>query len=225
MCKMQRKEKKIDPRTGLGLLLAANVIAFSQDCQFVEIGWLVIVGVLMMICGRSLSAMKWLVAFGVVVCLQMYILPASPKIIATSFLIFANYTRKLFSCLMVGSLMIHTLSLREMIVGMRSLHVPQKFIIPIAVTLRYFPAIREETGHIRDAMKLRNIHGIDKVEALVVPLMMSASATAEELSAAAVTRGIENPVKKTSLVCLKMTALDWGCLVIAFIFAVLAVIL
>ena len=222
---MQEKQRRIDPRTGLGLLLAANVIAFSQDSVWVEAGWLVLVGILMVICGRKISAAKWLIAFGAVVCLQVYILPVSPKIIATSFSIFANYSRKLFGCLMVGSLMIHTISLREMIVGMRKLHVPQKLIIPIAVTLRYFPAIREETGHIRDAMKLRNVRGIQKIEALLVPLMMSASATAEELSAAAVTRGIENPAKKTSLISLRMTWLDFISLFIGFLYAVLALIL
>lgn len=101
---------------------------------------------------------------------------------------------------MVGGLLIHTVSLREFIVGLRMLHVPQKLIIPISVTLRYFPAIKEETGYIRDAMRLRNIRGPQKAEALIVPLMVSATATAEELSAAAVTRGIEDPAKKTSLV-------------------------
>ena len=222
---MQQKVKKIDPRTGLGLLLAANVVAFSQDCFLVEIGWLVAVSFLMIICGKGVSAFKWLIAFGAVVCLQWYVLPMSPKIIATSFSIFANYNRKLFSCLMVGSLMIHTLSLREMIVGMRKLRIPQKLIIPISVTLRYFPAIREETGHIRDAMKLRNVRGLDKVEAFIVPLLMSATTTAEELSAAAVTRGIENPVEKTSLIELNMKMLDWVSLFVALIFAILAVIL
>jgi len=41
-------------------------------------------------------------------------------------------------------------------------------------------------------MKLRNIHGVQKIECLLVPIMISATTTAEELSAAAVTRGIEN---------------------------------
>lgn len=33
-----------------------------------------------------------------------------------------------------------------------------------------FPAIKEETGYIRDAMRLRNIRGLQKAEALIVPL-------------------------------------------------------
>lgn len=102
---------------------------------------------------------------------------------------------------------------------------PQTVIIPISVTLRYFPAIREESGYIRDAMKLKNLHGGEKVEAFVVPLMMSAVNTAEELAAAAVTRGIENPVKKTSTVQLHIGVMDCICILVAagFLVAALAV--
>ena len=67
--------------------------------------------------------------------------------------------------MMIGWLILKTVSLREFIVALRALHVPQTVIIPISVTLRYFPAIREESGYIRDAMKLKNLHGGEKVEA------------------------------------------------------------
>ena len=109
--------------------------------------------------------------------------------------------------------------------GLRKLHIPQKLIIPISVTIRYFPAIKEETGHIRDAMRLRNIQGMLKAEALIIPLMMSATETAEELSAAAVTRGIENPAKKTSVIELHIGALNWIFLLVSVLFAAMAIIL
>lgn len=71
-------------------------------------------------------------------------------------------------------------------------------------------------------MKLCGIRGIDKVEALVVPLMICATETAEELSAAAVTRGIENPAKKTSVIELHLGVLDCIILIIAAVFTVAA---
>ena len=118
--------------------------------------------------------------------------------------------------------MVKTISLRRFIVGLRKLRVPQKLIIPISVTLRYFPAIKEETGYIRDAMRLRDVRGLEKIEALVVPLMVSATETAEELSAAAVTRGIENPAQKTSVIKLHMGVLDWATLAVASGFTIAA---
>ncbi|MCG8499990.1 MAG: energy-coupling factor transporter transmembrane protein EcfT, partial [Firmicutes bacterium] len=53
------------------------------------------------------------------------------------------------------------------------------------------------------------INGIEKIECLVVPLIISAAGTAEELAAAAVTRGIDNPVKKTSAVDIRFSFIDY----------------
>lgn len=214
----------IDPRTGLLLLVLANIIAFSSKNLWVELGTLGLLLFLIALCGRLRSAFKWCAAILILFVLQWYILPASPKIIATSFSIFANYARKMLPCLMIGGLLISMLSLREIIIALRSFHVPQKLIISVSVTLRYFPAIKEEIGHIRDAMRLRNINGLEKVEATLVPLIISATNTAEELSAAAVTRGIENPAKKTSMIQLKMGMFDWTVLAVGSLFTVAALV-
>lgn len=109
--------------------------------------------------------------------------------------------------------------------GNAKAYVPQKLIISISVTLRYFPAIREEAGYIRDAMCLRNIRGMERLEAMAVPLMISASETAEELSAAAVTRGIENPAPKTSIIRLHMGPFDWIYVALSIVFAAAAIIM
>ena len=66
----------------------------------------------------------------------------------------------------------------------------------------------EEMGYIRDAMKLRDVRGLARLEGTVIPLMVSATETAEELSAAAVTRGIEDPAPKTSAVFLRLSPVD-----------------
>lgn len=116
--------------------------------------------------------------------------------------------------------MIKTISLRQFVLAMRKMHIPQKMIIPISVTIRYFPAIKEEINYIKDAIRLRNIKPADKLEALLIPLMMSATATAEELSAAAVTRGIENPIKKTSITELKIRFRDYVCGCMGLLFSI-----
>lgn len=214
----QRSRVSIDPRTGLLLLLMANIIAFAQKPMWIELGWIGFMLMLLFACGCQRAGLKCALVYGIVLLLQYYILPMSAGMIAASFSIFINYARRMCPCLLAGALLVKAVSLRRLIVGLRYLHVPWQLIVPISVTLRYFPAIREESGHIRDAMKLRNIRGMEKVEALVVPLMISATETAEELSAAAVTRGIENPAVKTSVISLHMGAADWCSLAAAFIF-------
>lgn len=44
---------------------------------------------------------------------------------------------------------------------------------PLSVTIRYFPALKEEMGYIRDAVKLRNIYGMQRIECLLVTVMIS----------------------------------------------------
>ena len=50
--------------------------------------------------------------------------------------------------------------------------------------------------------------GHPPASAAALPLMVSATETAEELSAAAVTRGIEDPAPKTSAVFLRLSPVD-----------------
>lgn len=65
--------------------------------------------------------------------------------------------------------------------------------------------------------------GYKKIECLLVPVMISATTTAEELSAAAVTRGIENPANKTSMVEMKFGVQDFLCLTVGVIFCFISV--
>ena len=219
---METEQRIFDPRAGLWLLIGANVIAFRPHTFWLELALIGLLLALMIVHRRFAMAIKWAVGYCALVVFQQFILPVSPMIIATSFTIFATYTRRMFPCLMTGALMLACTPLRYLIVALRQLHIPQKLIVAISVTLRYFAAIREEVGYIRDAMKLRNIRGLDRLECTVMPLMVSATETAEELSAAAVTRGIENPARKTSAVSLRMPAADCIGMLAVFILLVLS---
>ena len=201
---METEQRIFDPRAGLWLLIGANVIAFRPHTFWLELALIGLLLALMIVHRRFAMAIKWAIGYCALVVFQQFILPVSPMIIATSFTIFATYTRRMFPCLMTGALMLTCT------------------IVAISVTLRYFPAIREEVGYIRDAMKLRNIRGLARLECTVMPLMVSATETAEELSAAAVTRGIENPARKTSAVSLRMPAADCIGMLAVFILLVLS---
>ena len=185
-----------------------SIIAFRPHTLWLELALVGLLLLLMAAHGKYSMAVKWAVGYCALLLFQQYILPASPKIIATSFTVFTTYARRMFPCLMTGSLMLKCTPLRYFIVGLRQLRVPQRLIVAVSVTLRYFPAIREEMGYIRDAMKLRDVRGLARLEGTVIPLMVSATETAEELSAAAVTRGIEDPAPKTSAVFLRLSPVD-----------------
>ena len=80
----------------------------------------------------------------------------------------------------------------------------EKIVIPMSVIFRFFPTISEEYQAIRDAMKMRNIRFGGKnpflmVEYRLVPLMVSVVKIGDELSAAALTRGLGAPVRRTNV--------------------------
>ena len=90
----------------------------------------------------------------------------------------------------------------DFLTAMSQSHVPKQVIIPMAVLLRYMPTLKEDWGYIKDAMILRGVtpsltgfikSPVTTVECLYVPLLITASKTADDPSIAAVTRGIENP--------------------------------
>jgi energy-coupling factor transport system ATP-binding protein len=211
---------RLDPRTKLLLLGAANVVAFTQRSLAIEIIWVAVLLLLLAVSGGAKSAVKLAFAFCLCLALQYIVFPFGPKWVAGNFSLLLAYGRKIFPCLIVGTLALRQTPIRDLMLALRRWHVPQSMVIPLSVTFRYFPAIKDEFGYIRDAMKLRNIRGLAKLECVVVPLMISATTTAEELSAAAVTRGIENPNPKTSLITLRYRTADMICLCVGAAFMV-----
>ena len=206
---MTRRIGALDPRAGIWLLLLANIGMFCEKYAWQGI---VLSGMflLLLLLFRQYSA-AWKGAALIVVfrLLLKFVFPLCPRLINMVFPVLINYTLRMMPCILAGILLVRNASMQKMIAAMRALHLPQGFITAISTTLRYFPAIREEFGHIRAAAKLQNIPLSERLEATVVPIMMSAVNTSDEIAAAAVVRGIENPCKKTSYIRLRITVSDW----------------
>lgn len=221
---MKDRTLHFDPRAGLILLLLVNIVAFTFQELWLEMMVIGFLAVLQIVCGCGKSALRWLIAFFSLLLIQYFLLPMLPKTLAVIMTIFTVFSRKLFPCLMMGSLIVQTISVRFFIAALRKWQIPQTLIIPLAVTLRYFPAIGEEYRHIRDAIKLKQIQGFgQKAEYTILPLLVSAIQTADELSAAAITRGIENPCPKTCAEDLRFSVVDWLCLGTASILTLISI--
>ena len=117
-----------------------------------------------------------------------------------------------------ASTFIATTKVSELIAAMYSLKIPRSITITFAMVLRFFPTFSEEIHNIYDAMKLRGIalslrnvltRPLLILEAIAIPIVMRSASIAEELSASAVTRGIDNPAQRTSFIQLKFHAKDW----------------
>ncbi len=83
---------------------------------------------------------------------------------------------------------------------MEKMKFPRAIIIPIAVTFRYFPAFKEDKKNIKRAMKMRGItfkNPLRYFEYVGVPMIISATSIADDISKAAETKCIADPCKKT----------------------------
>ena len=137
--------------------------------------------------------------------------------LVTVFTLILFLLRKLAPIVGIYYLFTRAMTVGEFLNALNKLHVPQKVIIPLAVTLRFFPTIGQEVGVIRDALRLRGRPltflsfcraPMEMLEYVFVPLMMRCVRIADELAASAVARGIENPQMHTAMYPLKLRWVD-----------------
>lgn len=210
-----RREKGIidpDPRTLMGVLVAVSATAFMGKSFEVELALVLMVAVLQALCGHIRMAACFVALYAALWAALNVVLPSVGGVAATMFTISLTFARKIYLCLMVGTLLVRDNTVHRIATALAKLRVPQTILIPLTVTMRYFPTLKEEAAHIRDAMALRDIPAASRLECFAVPLVMSATSTAEELSRAATCRGIENPAPSTYTERLSMRASDWAIL-------------
>ena len=117
---------------------------------------------------------------------------------------------------------IRTTKIGEFMSCMQKMHIPDGIAVSLAVVMRFFPTIKEEYSSINDAMRMRGVmlgggNVLRMFEFRMIPLLFSCVNIGEELSAAAITRGLGGETKRSSLIELKLGLADY--LLMAFLTA------
>ncbi|MDO4753552.1 MAG: energy-coupling factor transporter transmembrane component T [Bacillota bacterium] len=194
-----------DPRTKLFLLLIIVTAAMTAPALTYTLGLVMLIAAFALLCGKVRTCLSVLLGYGIFYLLTLLVLDMPPSTLQATLIAFFALLHKVYPCSIFAGIMISTTKVGAFLTAMNRMHVPRKLVIPLAVMLRYLPAIREDRRFIKDAMRLRGIsggffaHPVRTVECIYVPMMMAASKTADELSIASVTRGIENPAPRTGL--------------------------
>lgn len=95
---------------------------------------------------------------------------------------------------------------------MDKIKLPHTVSIPIAVMFRFFPSFREESRNIKLAMRIRGItfkNPVSYIEYVIVPLLVISSNISDDIAKAAETKCIENPIKKTRYISIKIKIVDF----------------
>ena len=119
---------------------------------------------------------------------------------------------------MFASNMIATTRVGEMACALQWLHVPKHGVIAVCVALRFFPTLSQEFASVMDALRVRGMpltmasvarHPMRTLERVLVPVMSRLAIVADELSNAAMARGMDSACRRTSYYRLRMNAMDW----------------
>lgn len=195
---MEKREVKFDLRTKFMLILVVNLFLLLSHSLIFEL--VLVFGCLLLITidGQTKSAFHFLIVFLIMLGIDQLLTPYINGFFFTLVSFITVALRKFLPCFILGKWILTKTEVSEFVAVMWKLRLPQTAIIPLSVVFRYFPTIKEEWASIRAAMKMRGIHV--SLEHIMVPLLMSAVNVSEELSAAALCRGLDSPEPHTSLV-------------------------
>ena len=198
----------LDPRTKLLILAITSVSVFMNEKMLIECAFAFIPFLLLLRAKQFRLAFKSGTAFIILLVIPFVIVPHLPITVGGIVYMFAVYIRKLIPCFMLGSLLIKTTKVSTFLAAISRLHLPKGFTIALSITLRYFPTMAEEWGFIKDAMSLRGIsvspaglffHPVRTMEYVYVPMLVSASKISDEITQAAITRGIDHLKRRSCL--------------------------
>ncbi|AUM95883.1 MULTISPECIES: energy-coupling factor transporter transmembrane component T [Clostridium] len=225
---------KIDPRTKIILMILGNVAIFLAFSIQMKISLIIFYLIFGFLCGAYKSPIKISLGyFGLILVEYLggkYLSGTLTLMIIT----FSQFVKMILPCALLASIMISTTKVSEFMGALNKMRVSKKVIIPLTVMIRYLPVVFEDWKNIKDSMRMRDVsptflgflkNPSDTIECIYVPMLMSASKVSDELSAAAITRGIENPNPRTCMVKMKMKFCDYLSISLMVIVIVLEVLM
>ncbi len=190
-------KRKLDPRTKLFLLVVINIVMMTGKITGIFVPLRIVMAfipfLLLLSEKRYKGALIYLALYTYVFLFEGYTLKSINRVV----LIVLLFTTGLISRFMAGCVMAYYVmkntTVSEFVTAMERMHVPRTVVIPFAVMFRFFPTIKEEWSDIKNAMKMRGIgqgkkNPMDILEYVTVPMIMSISRIADELSAASMTK-------------------------------------
>ena len=209
---------KLDPRTKLYMIVVVSaVVMMSATTPFL---WAVrititMIPIMLLITEKHYSsALRFAVLYGTALFLSFGVLSENSTGFLSAFLVgYCGIIIQFMPAMITAWYVVRTTKIGEFVCAMQKMHIPDGITISLAVVMRFFPTIKEEYAAIRDAMKMRGImlgggNATGVIEYRMIPLLFSCVNIGDELSAAAVTRGLGGKVKRTSAQTLRIGAAD-----------------
>ena len=218
---------KLDPRTKLFMVFIVSLIVMMSATTpllwAVRLSITLIPIILLILEKKYSSALRFLLAYSAALVLMFYFLSEKSEGLIASLLIgYCGIVVQFMPALITAWYVVRTTKIGEFMSCMQKMHVPDGIAVSLAVVMRFFPTIKEESSSINDAMRMRGVmlgggNVLRMFEFRMIPLLFSCVNIGEELSAAAITRGLGGETKRSSIIELKLGLADY--LLMAFLTA------
>lgn len=188
----------VDPRTKILLVLGCSITVMSPGgLRFVPV-------VLILAIGMAVSERAWPRALGLpatvtVMWVLGWLLPLWwPNALTAIVALACTYLIRFVATIGVGMHLIATTSPMQLAAAFRAWRIPRPISVTLAVMLRFFPVVSSEAASVLDAMRLRGLagtrgllrHPVLTLERFTVPMIAASLRASEDLSAAAILRGL-----------------------------------
>lgn len=210
---------KLDPRTKLFMILVvSSVVMMSATTPFlwaVRIAMTMIPMILLIIEKKYTSAFAFMFLYAAALVMTFGLLSDNSTSFFKTFVTgYSGIVVQFLPCMITAWYVVRTTKISEFMSAMQKMHMPDGISISLAVVMRFFPTIKEEYSAINDAMRMRGIalgggNAAKMIEYRMIPLLFSCVNIGDELSAAAITRGLGGNVRRTSVEELRLRASDW----------------
>ena len=207
----------LDPRTKLLLLFTSSVFVVGnagERWMFVFYWILVYLPVVLLFVDKEWKAGLVAIAIYVGSFYAQMALQHDLTALESALALMLYIITKILPTVILARYIVKTTKVSEFLAAMNRLHVTDKLTIPISVIFRFFPTVVEESRAINDCMRMRGIEmgakkATEAVEYRMVPLIASCSIIGEELSAAAMTRGLDVGKKRSCIWNIRFHFLDY----------------
>lgn len=215
----------IDPRTKIFLTITVSSIliggAVGNIMNIIRPSLAILPFVLFLFVKRYNIAFKYILVYICLFVLEVFVAPFVKGTFGFILLGIIGVFSHMLPGFIMGYFLISTTTVSEFVAAMEKIKMSKKIIIPVSVIFRFFPTIKEEYVAIKDAMQMREVISLKTpfrtIEYMIVPLIMSIVKIGEELSAAALTRGLGGDDKRTNICNIGFSFIDIVLIIIAFI--------
>lgn len=208
----------LDPRTKLALMLVVSTVLITGGGgRLADANRLVLTAlplILLASSGNVATTLRFFVLYAATYSVEFTVLPRLTGLAGFIVVAATGIVTRMLPAVTMGRYLVGSTTVSEFSAAMERMRVSPRIVIPFSVMFRFFPTIAEEARSINEAMRMRGVTPLS-LEYRVVPLMMSTVKIGEELSAAALTRGLGGPTRRTNICDIGFKAADAPFLAVA----------